>query len=134
MTRHLILVLALVGWLGNPCPALAQKDPPHMGHSAADLAKQLGSALTKRLPKAGRNKIRVAVFPFGNNEGKYPLEMGDNGPVLRGVLIDELRSYLDKNAPGRFTVLYPEQIDDEIKASSVDPAGLSGKHLTLARK
>jgi hypothetical protein len=90
--------------------------------------------LVARGPKDRSRKYRVGVFTFGNAEGRYTLGLGDNGPILRGALTDALRAYLDKHAPGKFTVLYPEQVDEEIAASTTDPRGISGKSLDLARK
>jgi hypothetical protein len=98
------------------------------------LLDRLGPELIRHGPKDRTRKFRVGIFPFGNSQGRYPVELGDNGPALRGRLADALRGYLDRGAPGKFTVLYPEQLDEEIRASSADPKGISGGNLALARR
>lgn len=119
------------------CAAPARAQFPHfrLDGVAGDLAARIGHELSKRAPKAaGGDKQRVAVFAFGNLEGRYPVELGDNGPMLRGALVDRLAEYLDRNAPGRFSVLYPEQVDEELARGPADPVGISGKNLALSRK
>jgi hypothetical protein len=111
-----------------------EKEQPDLGKVATALVDRLGAELIKHGPKDRTRKFRVGVFPFGDAEGRYPLELGDNGPTLRGSLVDALRSYLDRRAPGKFTVLYPEQLDEDIRRSSADPKGISGTNLVLARR
>jgi hypothetical protein len=123
--------LAVLCWPGRVC---AQTEQADLGGVARDLAGKLGPELIRRGPKDRSEKFRVAVFPFSDSKGRYTLQMGDNGPVLRGALCDELRTFLDKKAPGKFTVLYPEQIDEKITESASDPEGISGKNLALARR
>jgi hypothetical protein len=121
--------------LAAAAPAPAQFAHFRLDGVAGDLAAKIGQELNKRAPKAGGgDKQRVAVFAFGNLEGRYPVELGDNGPMLRGALVDKLAEYLDRNAPGKFSVLYPEQVDEELTKGPADPVGISGKNLALSRK
>src|SRR5258708_7687779 len=83
---------------------------PNLRTVASDLANKIGAELIRRAPRAG-DRYSVAVFPFGNSEGRYPLELGDNGPMLRHALVDALRLILDRRAPGKFYLLYPEEVD-----------------------
>src|SRR5947209_7313891 len=115
---------ALLATLLAPVPALAAPkfDPaPDLKVAAKQIAEQAGAELVKHGPKEGGPRFRVAVFPFGNKDNRYPLALGDNGPILQAELVGELRAYLDTNAPGRFTVLLPSQLEQALKASAVDP-------------
>jgi hypothetical protein len=133
MMRTALLGCALA-LLVSPGRLPAQFPQGDLGGAARDLAEKLGGELARRGPRDRSQKFRVAVFPFGDGRGRYTLQMGDNGPVLRGALVDHLRVYLDRKAPGKFTVLYPEQVDEQIAGGSNDPAGISGKNLVLARR
>jgi hypothetical protein len=132
------LVTCALALLVRPCladaPTETPREQPNMGRLAHELAQKLGEGLVRHGPRDRSEKFRVAVFPFGNSKGKYTLAMGDNGPVLRGALCDELRTFLDRKAPGKFLVLYPEQVDDQISAGSTDPTGISPRNPGLARK
>src|SRR5438874_38097 len=60
--------------------------------------------------------------------------MGDNGPMLRNALADALRSKLDFRAPGKFIVLYPEEVDEDVARSKADLSKLGPQDIAAARK
>src|SRR5437016_4724484 len=94
MKRMAWMVCALALLAGTGSLRAGQDLPIDLAGAAANLANKLGAELVKRGPKNRADKFRLGVFPFGNKDGRYTLDLGDNGPALRGALTDALRTYL----------------------------------------
>jgi hypothetical protein len=105
---------------------------PDLASVASDLASKIGAELIRRGPRGG-DPYSVAVFPFGDSQGSYPLKLGDNGPMLRHALVDALRLILDRRAPGKFVLLFPDEVDDLLRTTKVDLSGLDGRNIPKSR-
>src|SRR5439155_5728944 len=73
-------LLALPAWLPAQKKGKEKEPSADLGKAAAELAQKLGGPLVKEAPKGKGERYRVAVFPFGNAEGKVSPRDGRQRP------------------------------------------------------
>lgn len=88
----------------------------------ADTAKELAPKVSRAVEqKQGSKTFRVAVFPFGNSQGRATLDMYEAITILQGELIYNL---ID-GSEGRFFVLDKAALASAFQDAGVDPRGVS---------
>ena len=99
--------------------------------AAERLAEEIGPKIAAQAPATGT--YRLAVFPFGDADGKMTPDLGLNPQIIQAALEEQLRVHLAKAAPGKFSVLTRDGLQASFKTLSLDPAGISYNHLDTTK-
>lgn len=108
---------ALVGVVLLPTGARAQTQDDF-----AQVAEKMAPQIRQKVvAKVGGQQCRVAVFPFGDSDGKVTLDLYEPNTVLQGELIVNLM----KLSQGKYLVLDKPGLQKEFRAAGTDPSGVA---------
>lgn len=100
-----------------PAPVPAPRAGGDEADVAATLARQIVEAIVNECP----SRCRVAVFPFGDSQGRLSGPMAETAEILRGELINQLA----KAAAGRMFILDRDGLAREFRSAGIDASGIS---------
>ena len=129
---HAILLASFV-WMITLTSGAAQpmhREKPY--RTVVEAAKELAPRISRELKaeqQRQRRSLRVAVFPFGNQEGKIDQEIFFAANSLRGELSSELRNLAER----RYVVLDVEQHREQLSQADVELSRLKVEEFSEAR-
>jgi hypothetical protein len=115
---------------------LAERDEPDLADAAAlpaaDGAKLIRERIEKRFAQNPEAKpVRIAVFPFGDPQGKITQQNHDVLFQAQGAYAQALGQELAKDAKGKFLILDKFAVARQFKDSGIDPAAVSPENTDL---
>ena len=125
------------------CLALESSKSDKVGPINDDIATDLAQAAQRLVEKIGPmlaanqpqgRKTRVGIFAFGDSTDKATAVMGNLPVLIQGELVIHLRSYLGRQAPGKFTVFDRQQLELVFSSCGLSPVGIAANTPVLACK
>ena len=100
--------------------------------AAGHLVKEIGPWLKQS--KLPADTYKIGVFAFGDKNGDATAALGNLPVLMQGELVDQLRAYLGKETPGKYTLFEPDQLKVFFLRAGASPVGINPKTLALAAK
>jgi len=117
--RNFLAVALTAGLLS--CGGVVHAQAPQPTGDAADVATDLARQIMRAILAECPPQCRVAVFPFGNPQGRVSGLEAETAEILRGELIQQLSAA----AAGRMFILDRDGLAREFQGAGIDASSVS---------